>query len=214
MAAKTPTPAAASSKRSSKVILGLDLYAWNRVMLLALAGAAIAAIIVGIAQAAIIRLQQRADVEQKVTIARLEKDAADARLEQERLKASFAWRTLDQATANALVTGLAPHPGTVNVWYTAGDPESMFFAIQFVRVLEAAHWKVAPAAANLSGLVFGIALNDATNVDGQSLSSALTSAGVEFSTGPIPPISFTSGARRVQGAPLLMIGSKKPAVFP
>jgi len=145
--------------------------------------------------------------------AALEKEAATARLEQERLKASLAWRVLPPAQAAALEQRLASHPGSVNLWYTDGDPEALYLAIQFSKILENAKWKVLPAGANLSGIVFGIAAPDTTGADASALRAALHGAGIPFSTDPLPPVGFTIGATKGSGVPTLMIGSRPPAVF-
>lgn len=143
----------------------------------------------------------------------LEKDAAQARLEQERLKVSLAWRVLSQQEASALQASLAAHPGSVNLWYTQGDPESLYLAIQFDAVFRNAHWTVLPSGATLAGIVFGIAAPDATGSDAAALRAALHSARIEFSTDPLPPWQTTIGATRNPVLPTLMIGSRRPAVF-
>lgn len=145
--------------------------------------------------------------------AALEKEAQTARLEQERLKATLAWRVISNQEATALQNALAAHPGSVNLWFTQGDPESMYLAIQFSTILQNAHWTVLPAGATLAGIVFGIAAPDANSADAMSLRAALHGAGFAFSTDPLPPWQSTIGATRNAAFPTLMIGSRRPAVF-
>jgi hypothetical protein len=63
----------------------------------------------------------------EVRAAGLENEAAQARLEQERLKQAMAWRILTQEIGERLITALATTPATVNRSVTivtiANDPE-------------------------------------------------------------------------------------------
>jgi hypothetical protein len=145
----------------------------------------------------------------------LEKEAADARLEQERLKATLAWRVLLPGQAQILQRGLEGHVGSVNLWYTSGDPESLFFAIQFAKIFESARWNVSFAAASISnGLVWGIAAPDADGADALALRTVLKGTSLGFSTDPIPPPGMLLGGNRILNAPVLMIGSRRPTIFP
>jgi multidrug efflux pump subunit AcrA (membrane-fusion protein) len=158
--------------------------------------------------------------------AALEKDAATARLEQEKLKATLAWRIVPLSEAVALQHALAGHPGTVNLWYTAGDPESLYLALQIGQILEKAGWKVNAGAVTLAGIVFGISTPPGTkngieiaspstaSTDLVALRGALRAAGIDFSEEPLPPIGSIMGSPEGTGSPILMIGSRRPAVFP
>ncbi len=87
-------------------------------------------------------------------------------------------------------------------------------AFQFSTILQSAHWTVFAAGATLGGIVFGIAAPDSNGTDALSLRGALQGAGFAFSTDPLPPWQATIGATRNAAFPTLMIGSRRPAVFP
>jgi len=139
----------------------------------------------------------------------LEKDAATARLETEKIKQSVGWRTLSQQNATALIQVLGAKPGSVILQYTDGDPESLFLAIQLESILGKAKWQVAPQAAKISGILFGISLPDDNGEDARTLRSAFTAAQIPFGTAEPPPIGMAMGST-ITGAPRLFIGSRKP----
>lgn len=203
-----------ATKRSSKLIFGHGLDWWNGATLIALFFAAASAAAVVLTQYATIRIQTQEANEANLHIASLQKEAADAHLEQERLKATLAWRTLTPGKVSILSTILARHPGAVNVWYVIGDPESAFLAAQYCRVLAEAKWRVSSAAASFTGIAFGITVTDGDTADGQVLMDALHKAVILVSPGPLPPPVFTSGENKINDSPILMIGSKRPAIFP
>ena len=141
------------------------------------------------------------------------KEAANARLETEKLKGAVSWRTISSAMASELEKVLAAKPGSVNLRYTDGDPEALFLAIQISQILGNAHWQVAPGAVKLSNaIVFGICLPDAVGVDAQTLRSAFSTAKVAFSPNALPPAGVSFSISTIEGAPTLMIGSKKPTL--
>jgi len=119
--------------------------------------------------------------------ATLEKEAADARSETERLKQVVAWRTIAPVDALKLENALVGKPGAVNLRFMDGDPEALFLAIQFSQILSKAHWQVAPGALKpANAIVFGISLPDATSADAQTLRAAFVAAGIAFSPNPVP----------------------------
>jgi hypothetical protein len=145
-----------------------------------------------------------------VKAATLEKEAANIRLEAEKLKAQIAWREIKPEIAQKLESELAKNPGSVNLRYTDGDPEALMLAIQFSNILNKAHWQIAPGALKFSNSIFfGIALPDSGNANALNLRNALTAAGiVPFSTDPLPPTVAEFSVTTIPGAPVLMIGSK------
>lgn len=146
-----------------------------------------------------------------VRAAQLEKDAANARLETEKIKGVVAWRSVPLKNSAELEKVLAAKPGSVNLRYTDGDPEALFLAIQISQILGNAHWQVAPGAVKPSNaIVFGIALPDAAGNDAQTLRAAFSAATIPFSTEqlPVPGVSFSVST--IPGAPTLMIGSRPP----
>lgn len=148
----------------------------------------------------------------RLGIAQANERAAQSQLETEKLKAVVTWRTLPASNADELEKALAANPGSINLRYTDGDPESLFLAIQFSRILEKAGWKIAPSSLKLDGaLQWGIALPDSSGTEAQTLRSAFAAAKIAFSTEPVPPASMSVG-RSIAGAPILMIGSRPPVM--
>ena len=144
-----------------------------------------------------------------VRAATLEKEAENARLETERLKAQLSWRTLSTETAEKLGTELSKHMGKVNLRYTDGDPEALFLAIQLSRVLGKAQWAIAPGSIKLANAIsFGISLPDADSDDAKWLRDAFSAANIPFSTQPLPPMAAGFSISTIDGAPTLMVGSK------
>jgi hypothetical protein len=152
-------------------------------------------------------------VEAKESAAKAEKEAANARLETERIKESVAWRMIPPKSALELEKVLAAKPGSVNLRYMDGDPEALFLAIQISEILSKAHWNVAPGAIKpANAIVFGIGLPDVASVDAQTLRVAFSAANMPFSTNALPKPGVGFSISTIEGAPILMIGSKKPAL--
>src|SRR5215831_5748035 len=104
--------------------------------------------------------ERASQVEQRA--ADLEKEAASARLETEKLKAVVAWRIIPTESASQLEKALSDKPGSVNLRYTEGDPESLFLAIQLSNILSKAKWQIAAGSLKpANAILFGISLPDA-----------------------------------------------------
>jgi hypothetical protein len=147
--------------------------------------------------------------------AELENEAANARLETEKIKGVVAWRVLSPETASKLEQVLATKPGSVNLRYTDGDPEALFLASQISQILNQAHWKLAPGALKLPNtIIVGFVLPDATGADAQTLRGAFSSAKVPFMTNPLPASGLGFSTSTIAGAPTLMVGSKAPPKLP
>jgi hypothetical protein len=120
-----------------------------------------------------------------VRAAGLEKEAANARLETEKLKAVVAWRTISATQNGEMERVLSAKPGSVNLRWMDGDPEALFFAIQISQVLQRAHWSVAPTSFKpANGIMFGFVLPPVAGDDAQTLREALTTAKLPFSAVP------------------------------
>lgn len=146
-------------------------------------------------------------------LAELEKEAANARLETERLKEAVSWRVIPPECASELEKVLSAKPGSVNLRYMDGDPEALYLAIQYSRILSKANWKVAEGAVKPhSTIMFGIGLPDGSGVDANTLRDAFLAAKVPFSTNALPPAGITFSISTIPGAPTLIIGSKEPAL--
>lgn len=145
----------------------------------------------------------------------LEKEAAEAKLETEKLKQVVAWRVIGPQAATELEKILSSKPGSVNLRYTDGDPEALFLAIQVSRILGKAKWQIAPGAEKFANAIeFGIALPDSTGADAQTLRSAFVAARMSFTTNPLPPSGVSFNISTIPGAPTLMIGSRMPVHIP
>jgi hypothetical protein len=176
---------------------GHDVDWWDSAMLVALSFAAIAAVAVVVATTGVIISQKQQSAADQdalekykaisgVRTATLEKEAADARSETERIKQVVDWRILTVETAEELKNVLKINPGHVNLRYTDGDPESLFFAIQFSKVLVDANWKYAPGSEKTNAIIFGISLPDPSSPEMEVLRAAFSAAKIPFSTQPPP----------------------------
>lgn len=143
----------------------------------------------------------------------LEKEAATARLETERLKSQLAWRAFSADQREILRTALAASPHPVTLAYVAGDPEALYLSRQFGDLLEAAGWPLrVEARTYFSTLVYGIYVVGPDGPATFELRNALTKANIVFAIAAVPVADIVSAP---QGAadpawPLLMIGSKLP----
>jgi hypothetical protein len=237
----------AFSKWVRRMLFGLSLHSWEQLMLVALGGAALAAVFIVVTSTAVVVLTRaaadqtkrefdvyRLTVEGQVADARkegieagktagnalvraaeLEKEAANARLQTEQIKAVVAWRTIPPVAASELERILVERPGSVNLRYMDGDPEALFLAIQISQILGKANWQIAPGAVKpANAIVFGIVLPDATGADAQKLREAFSRAQVPFSSDPMPSEGAAFNISTIDGAPTLMIGSRTPPQLP
>src|SRR5438105_15856341 len=99
-------PAQQTATFSNRVrrMLGFSLHHWENAMVTFLVIAGAFALFAGIATWAVVTLQ-------RVELARSEQEAANARLETERLKAIVAWRVITTENATALEAALASKRG-------------------------------------------------------------------------------------------------------
>jgi hypothetical protein len=148
-----------------------------------------------------------------VRAAGLEKEAATARLETEKLKSVVQWRTFSAAQNVDMENVLSAKPGSVNLRWMDGDPEAMFLAIQLSQLLQRAHWNVAPGSVKpANGIIFGILLPPMAGDDTETLRKALIAAKLSFSAVPAPAGGVSFNMSSIDGAPFLYIGSRMPVV--
>lgn len=144
----------------------------------------------------------------------LEKTTVDAKLEQERLKAQLAWRTVLPDVELALKSELEKNAGAVNVRYTDGDPEALFLALQYSSIFAAAHWQVGFGGVKFQNtLAFGLFIPGPDNQQVFSLRKAFNDAKIPFDPQDLPPIGMGTVISTVPNAPILMVGSKKPDIL-
>ena len=160
-----------------------------------------------------IETQRRLTAEASARAAALEKEAATVRLEQEKLKASLAWRTLPPNSATLLEQALRRQPGAVNLRWNDGDPEALYLAIQLAHILAKAGWRVAPGSVKPNNtLIFDIVIDPTGNpAQASGLTAAMQAAGVPFETGTVR-IGSGFNISTINGAPVLMVGSRRPFV--
>jgi hypothetical protein len=149
--------------------------------------------------------------------AQLEKEAATARLETEKLKGVVAWRTISSAQDGELIKAWGAQPGSVNLYWQAGDPEALFFAIQLANVLQRANWKVSARSMQpTNGILFDLIVPPVAGTDADSLRNGLVGAKISFSAVHPAAIqggfsSFGSGMD-LPNAPMFIVGSRKPVI--
>lgn len=145
--------------------------------------------------------------------AELEKEAANARLETEKIKSVVQWRTFSAAQNTDMESVLSAKPGSINLRWMDGDPEAMFLAIQLSQLLQRAHWNVAPGSVKpANGIIFGLLLPPEAGDDAETLRKALIIAKLPFSAVPAPEEGVSFNTSFIAGAPFLYIGSRMPVV--
>jgi hypothetical protein len=123
-------------------MFGLDLDAWNAVMVSFLGVAAIAAVVVGVSTAIIIKLQKQAELESNERIAKLTTDGDLARKETAQAKLELLQlrfpRSLDLDKFKAAVEKIPPTP--FEVLFDANAPDASFLASLIWGILVNAKW--------------------------------------------------------------------------
>jgi len=138
----------------------------------------------------------------------LENEAAQARLEQERLKAQLAWRVLSPEMATKLEGILSAHPSSINIQHVANDAEALYLAIQFANIFTKAHWQMGMLSVTTAGaVIFGLWIPDSPSAAPENVRRAFTAVGLSFATGAFPSASFSIGGT-LPDAPILFVGSK------
>lgn len=147
--------------------------------------------------------------------ARANQETTRAQLELERLRAQVAWRTLSLETVNALRAALAASAGgNVTLAYAANDPEATALAIQISRAFDGTSWKIGAEQRSYAGaLVFDIVIPGKETPEIAAIRQAFQVAKIPFSTADLPSAYTGFGSAYPVSAPLIMIGSKRPAPF-
>lgn len=204
-------------------LLGLPLHSWEEIMVWSLGAAAVAAVAVGLSTFCVIVLQRqeaaaadRALQAYKLSVATqvagLEKEAADARLETEKVKKAFSWRQLTADNADQFYKVLATKPAAVNLRYTAGDPEAATLALQVTELLNKAGWKVAGGTIDFqTKVLYGVSIPDGLAPSVQTLRDAFQAAGVQYITAEAPNDSLELfNSAYFENAAKLIIASRSP----
>jgi hypothetical protein len=154
----------------------------------------------------------------EIRAAGLENDAAQARLEQERLKLLVAWRSLTNDQFDALSEALRRYGGhRVLIIHAGGDSEANLFAIGLERIFTAAGWLAWPQArTHETDLIFGLAIPGSTNPDTAILRAAFRSANIGFGEPVQLPTPFQivrfalEGVDTPDNLPMIFVGSRPP----
>ena len=218
---------------ASTLFLGHNGEWWDFCLILSVIVAALAALAVGITTAGSLVSHKREAIAAEKALDRYKletgkqisaanaagdaakADAAKARLEQEKLKAQLAWRTIPPNVASKLLEALKSNPGSVNFRYVDGDPETLYLAVQLSEILSKAGWQVAPGSIKVGNiLLFDIHIPDGQGEVGSRLQAAFASAGIKVwhETLPQQNSSVELNMTRIPDAPMLIVGSKRPTL--
>lgn len=148
----------------------------------------------------------------------LQKEAETARLEQERLKAQLAWRTIAPNQLQKMRDALATARGTIFIEYAQNDPEATYLAIQLSHLFsDQTRWQVGTGTVSYpTAVVLGLFVRGKEgNETLQQIRHAFTAAGVAFSSDPPPNVTAvmrSGGAPRGSEDAVIAVGSKQPAL--
>jgi hypothetical protein len=130
--------------------------------------------------------------------ARLEREAATAKLEQERLKQQVAWRRLTKPEHDKIVDALRGPPLNITLAYKTGDPEARDYATDIYHALVNAGMTVQwSPEIDTGGPLFGVIVWPMANGEEARLKAAFAAAGIP--TGPSndihPELKVTVGSK-------------------
>lgn len=111
----------------------------------------------------------------------LEKEAEQARLETERLKKELGWRELTNDKQEKILSALAGSSMQITLGWTAGDPESSYFARQFAELFIKAGSEIKTFApfGMLGEQKYGLEISGSEENEITILAGALQSAGFD-----------------------------------
>ncbi len=115
--------------------------------------------------------------------AELSKEAADARLETERIKSLVSWRTLSSEQIKTLQDILSKHPSSVQFDTVANDPEAAYFSNLLSEGFK--NWKGFSSSRTYVGAIFFGLIVNGDGDDLELVKKAFTSAGIHFSGEPV-----------------------------
>jgi hypothetical protein len=138
--------------------------------------------------------------------AQLEKEAAFAQLETERLKELMAWRRLTVQQHDLLVSTLKGKiPEKIWVEYVESDPEASQFQADIAKTLEDAGIKLQKYSGWGRGV--GLQITHGDSSTGQILKSAFASVGIFFEDRNEPGLASAKDSIEI------LVGTKAPAFF-
>jgi hypothetical protein len=115
--------------------------------------------------------------------------AANAELETQRLKAQFGGRRILPEQAKQIVETIRDKASSLNVLieFQSGDPEAYTYGVDFIHVFQDSGVEKIRFCGNayISGMVFGLWLSTAPEIDGSSIADSFTNAGVPMKIGNV-----------------------------
>lgn len=153
--------------------------------------------------------------------ASLEKEAAQARLEQEQLKSVVQWRQISGDSAKRLHEALdaisASSRGTVVFSYTQNNEEAEYFAYQIgMQFWDKNGWPGSgwnlhlQARSSLALQSWGVRVTGPDNELTRAIRAALKAGGIEFSTDEHPGGFITYGYMAQPSDTVIFVGPRKP----
>ena len=137
--------------------------------------------------------------------------AANANLEQEKIKAKVAWRTVTTDMAKQLLSVLSKARHNITIASISNDAESSYFADQLLKVFKTAGWQTYAETQTYNRAITGIFVPDPATTSTTIVRQALTTAGISFFTETLPEPGMTMGYGASTEATVI-IGSK-PQLF-
>ncbi|HEV2098675.1 MAG TPA: hypothetical protein VGR45_07075 [Stellaceae bacterium] len=154
--------------------------------------------------------------------AALEKEAAETRLQYEKLKAAVAWRIIEPDNIKRLVNRLLARPSVVRIEYLQGDPEAQRLAAQLLEAFRDAKWNPQIMARVYLGAPSGVwvlpnaTLSDSTRLSVSTVQDAFASIGLGFESQGGPAAELVPGETWGPSSPpvKVIVGAKPEPAFP
>lgn len=113
--------------------------------------------------------------------ATLIKEAEEAKLAQEKLKASVQWRAIPIEVRNQLIVSLSKTPYNISINYVANDPEAIYFAKQFIDIFKESNWGVIIHQNTYSEAVLDLHIQPSDNEASKLINFIFSENGFKFS---------------------------------
>jgi hypothetical protein len=158
--------------------------------------------------------KEAADAKERA--AKLENDANQARLEQERLKSVVQWRQLSDETANKLHSALEAIPTSASspivLSYAQNNDEALYYMFQIGRQFWSGRgWELSLQTRSYTGIIwYGLRVFGPDNETTRAIRAAFATAGIEFSTDEPPGPYSSFGVMASPTATVVLVGPKKP----
>jgi hypothetical protein len=123
--------------------------------------------------------------------AMLVKEAAEARVETERIRATISWRYLSEKQLTGLLDALTPNGGLIVIQFEESDPDSQSFARQLAAAFRLANWTVSLTMIRLAELRHGVIVEyddryPAMKRGADEIAVAMTAAAIGFVVARLP----------------------------